>query len=68
VAVSSAVSFLTGGADSVGVVDQKSISLAPGLTPNGLALTAVGSSDARHRFTRWAGRLMLAGPWLDWRE
>jgi hypothetical protein len=42
VAISSAVSFLTGGSDSVGVVDQKSISLAPDLIPNGLALTAVG--------------------------
>ncbi len=42
VAVSSAISLVLHGSDSVGIVDQKSISLAPELMPGGGGLTAVG--------------------------
>ncbi len=42
VAVSSAISLVLHGSDSVGVVDQKSISLAPELMPGGGGLAAVG--------------------------
>ena len=42
VAVTSAVGLIFHGSDSVGVVDQKSISLAPDVLPHGAGFSAVG--------------------------